>query len=102
MIRTLLSILIFAGMLSASDKCVGFVDGKQADVDCPVDEKPALRAEIASLKAQLAVLQLQFQYQMKVCSAPDLMKAQIAAQESAEALEKAKKAATKPKDEPTP
>lgn len=79
--RTILIALAFAGLLSATD---------------------AKDAEIAHLKAQLAELQIRFQYEMKVCSMPDLMRAQLAEQETAAKLEAAKKAEAKPKEEPKP
>ncbi len=48
----------------------------------PVESIETLRADNEALKAQLTKLQLQFQYQMQVCQAPDMMQATILAAEA--------------------
>ena len=61
-------------------------------VACAEDKPPSLetlRAENESLKAQLAQLRLEAQYELRVCAAPDLMQARltaIAAQQQVDAL----------------
>ncbi len=98
--RTILSILIFSGMLSAEDRRAVSGTGPVANVQAVTQDPTvtALIAEVANLKAQLAKLQIRFQYEMRICAMPDMMKAELLEQETGAALQKSKEAA-KPKDD---
>jgi hypothetical protein len=50
----------------------------------------AMQAEIESLKAQLAEMQLIFQYEQQICQAPDVIQARLARMQAAQKAQAAK------------
>lgn len=56
----------------------------------------SLQAQVVSLKADLAALRLEAQYQLQVCQSPDLMAARLAAKDAAARAEAAKPKVTIP------
>lgn len=69
-----------------------------ADAPKP-DTLETLRATVESLKANLEQVRLEFQYQMQICQAPDVMQARLATIQARQREEALKAKPVKPPEE---